>query len=435
MRNTNKKGFTIVELVIVIAVIAILAAVLIPTVSGIIAQANLSNDKSFVRNMNVTLAAEGAVNPFKTAGDAIDALNRNGFEGKYNTYSKNHHYCYSFEKNTMYLLDENNKPVYPDKNVDVSTLWGLYMDNRSSVTAGVTKYVAMTNIRNSAHYAEVFESGTYTIDLNDHMLAVDTDLTNVTANNGVVIKGATAGEGVNEDVVLVEPAVPSDPKINDLAEISNYYKSEGTPKDGVLTISDKIITETVYLYVSEDIVFEDCIFYGGGIQIDDASGYNGYKVTFNNCQFTDMNKCAILAHGSIEVNSCTFTNTSKYAIQVQENSQNITVKITGSSFDGVSGQEYPIIRFVGKNNEHCPYETTNVASLEISGCTFTALNKATGILGFSGTGSALYGYTGAEGQTSITFSNNKFGEKINGQYLVGGASGNTLGTLLGQSAK
>ena len=38
----NKKGFTIVELVIVIAVIAILAAVLIPTFSGVISKANAS---------------------------------------------------------------------------------------------------------------------------------------------------------------------------------------------------------------------------------------------------------------------------------------------------------------------------------------------------------------------------------------------------------
>ena len=42
MKKTNKKGFTIVELVIVIAVIAILAAVLIPTFSGIITKANQS---------------------------------------------------------------------------------------------------------------------------------------------------------------------------------------------------------------------------------------------------------------------------------------------------------------------------------------------------------------------------------------------------------
>ena len=42
MKKTNKKGFTIVELVIVIAVIAILSAVLIPTFGGIIDQANES---------------------------------------------------------------------------------------------------------------------------------------------------------------------------------------------------------------------------------------------------------------------------------------------------------------------------------------------------------------------------------------------------------
>ena len=42
MKRNNKKGFTIVELVIVIAVIAILAAVLIPTFGGVIETANKS---------------------------------------------------------------------------------------------------------------------------------------------------------------------------------------------------------------------------------------------------------------------------------------------------------------------------------------------------------------------------------------------------------
>ena len=41
-KKMNKKGFTIVELVIVIAVIAILAGVMIPTFSGIIKTANES---------------------------------------------------------------------------------------------------------------------------------------------------------------------------------------------------------------------------------------------------------------------------------------------------------------------------------------------------------------------------------------------------------
>lgn len=42
MKRNNKKGFTIVELVIVIAVIAILSAVLIPTFGNIIENANQS---------------------------------------------------------------------------------------------------------------------------------------------------------------------------------------------------------------------------------------------------------------------------------------------------------------------------------------------------------------------------------------------------------
>ena len=42
MKRTNKKGFTIVELVVVIAVIAILAAVMIPTFSNITKEAKKS---------------------------------------------------------------------------------------------------------------------------------------------------------------------------------------------------------------------------------------------------------------------------------------------------------------------------------------------------------------------------------------------------------
>ncbi len=429
MKKTNKRGFTIVELVIVVAVIAILAAVLIPTFSSLIKKANLSNDKSFVRNMNTTLAAEGALEKFDSAGDAIDALNRNGFGGKYNTYSTNYHYCYSLENNRMYLLDDNNVVVYPEEEVSVSTLWGLYTDNRTSVTTGVTKYVAMTNITNSDHYNDVFANGTYTIDLNGYFISVDSTVSGVTASNGIVLKGATEGEGANTGYEIVEA------KGYGTAESDAYYSALGTMKDGTLTISNKIITENVNIYpTNENIKFDNCIFYGGSVNAADASGYD-YKITFNDCQFIDVSGWAVLAHGSVEVIDCTFSNLqTRGAIQVQENSKDITVKISGCTFDGTGGV-YPMIRFVGKDLVHCNRPVTNIASLEISNCEFIDLNKSEGIIGFSGEGSCLYNYTGAAGQATVTFSNNKFGDKIEGKYLVGGASGNTLGTLLGASAK
>ena len=62
-KKKQKKGFTIVELVIVIAVIAILSAVLIPTFAGLIKKANISADHTLVRNLNTSLAisSEGGV--------------------------------------------------------------------------------------------------------------------------------------------------------------------------------------------------------------------------------------------------------------------------------------------------------------------------------------------------------------------------------------
>ncbi|MBQ6043247.1 MAG: type II secretion system protein [Clostridia bacterium] len=62
MKKTNKKGFTLVELVIVIAVIAILAAVLIPVFSNLIGKANESAALQEARNAFEAYMVEEAEN-------------------------------------------------------------------------------------------------------------------------------------------------------------------------------------------------------------------------------------------------------------------------------------------------------------------------------------------------------------------------------------
>ena len=52
-----RRAFTITELVIVIAVVAVLAAVLIPTFSNVIGNSKKSHDEQFVKEINVALNA------------------------------------------------------------------------------------------------------------------------------------------------------------------------------------------------------------------------------------------------------------------------------------------------------------------------------------------------------------------------------------------
>ena len=60
MRKNNRKGFTIVELVIVIAVIGILAGVMIPTISGVIADAKQAALEAEAKNIYTQYLANNA---------------------------------------------------------------------------------------------------------------------------------------------------------------------------------------------------------------------------------------------------------------------------------------------------------------------------------------------------------------------------------------
>ena len=109
MRNTNKKGFTIVELVIVVAVIAILAAVLIPTFSSIIKKANQSADQQAVTNMNKLLATEAKA---EDVDGVIEILIKNSYAGDLTTYFAGYSLAWVKSENAIVLV-ENDAIVYP----------------------------------------------------------------------------------------------------------------------------------------------------------------------------------------------------------------------------------------------------------------------------------------------------------------------------------
>ena len=114
----SKRGFTIVELVIVIAVIAVLAAVLIPTFSSLIKKANLSADMQNVRAMTLALKAEESKTGAKPKDiETVKAILANaGFntENWQTLYKKGKVFWYE-KTNEMILYDtDKHQVVYPD---------------------------------------------------------------------------------------------------------------------------------------------------------------------------------------------------------------------------------------------------------------------------------------------------------------------------------
>ena len=121
MKRNNKKGFTVVELVIVIAIIAILAGVLIPTFAGLIKKANTSADIQGCREMNTFLAVN-EVTAGKNIVDVYTALEEGGMDAKdYTPLSSDTYYYWDSVLNRILYTDKNKNVIYPEEYKDVKS--------------------------------------------------------------------------------------------------------------------------------------------------------------------------------------------------------------------------------------------------------------------------------------------------------------------------
>ena len=124
LKQRIKRGFTIMELVIVIAVIAVLAAVLIPTFANVIERANLSNDTGTVRNINEALLADEVLNgKAETMGDALRVAREAGYDiDKISPSTDGYIYAWDDKENQFMLLENNDGDfsVYYPEGVQIS---------------------------------------------------------------------------------------------------------------------------------------------------------------------------------------------------------------------------------------------------------------------------------------------------------------------------
>ena len=231
----NRKGFTIVELVIVIAVIAILAAVLIPTFAGVIGKANESSALQTARstltnalNMSstATLAGQDSVTKiYKTVflvdgyaygytGNELVGINYPGYKGEATLKSSGT----SKNFNAIMIASENLKTVY-------SPASGTAVAGTRYYTISGENYV-VTEVEAGTALADGTYTATYTLD--------DT-ITNIILGNDQKAMSATT-----DFVGTLTVSVNDD---------GNYEVSDGTHKAVVYLNSDfskKVIVFTTF---------------------------------------------------------------------------------------------------------------------------------------------------------------------------------------------
>ena len=138
MAKRWKRAFTITELVIVIAVVAILAAVLIPTFANVIKKADESADTQIVREMNTALSMGSAEGNPDSIGEVLDILlEEGGFDmAKVNPSSEGYLYAWEKASNQILLLNEKGEVVYSNRAYDTAD-WELYVPvgNNTAATA------------------------------------------------------------------------------------------------------------------------------------------------------------------------------------------------------------------------------------------------------------------------------------------------------------
>ena len=152
MAKKLRRAFTIVELVIVIAVIAILAAVLIPTFTSLIQKANESNDVSLATNMNTFLQTDEVLNGKpENMGEVVSILQENGIDiSKLTPTQDNNYYLWDQTSNRIIYMDENYELIFSSVGSDISqmNLWVLVTSQEAAdkwiaktLEGGVTVYV------------------------------------------------------------------------------------------------------------------------------------------------------------------------------------------------------------------------------------------------------------------------------------------------------
>ncbi len=452
-RNNQKRGFTIVELVIVIAVIAILAAVLIPTYANLVKKANEAKAQADAKNLITAMLA--------------DILTRE--EGENNadllvfSHSGSDVYLHGYSASAGRVMKYDGEfPAFSGadfgKYVDETLIPQLKTEGRIVLVNGL----AADDWRQPAKTAEIVaalnESGEMVVRA-DYTINVATfvEAPAMTVNGKAydtladAIKDAKAGDTITlckdgkVDFTTTEPTT--------LKNVT-FKAAEGVTVDSLKVYSETSASKiTLDGIVFEGITFTDQVVIG---QSTSSYGYSQCSnITFRNCKFdlsksTEEDKDAIKRFGvavsgniseketvaymdglvienceftncryavfggrarNITITNCKFTNLSEHAIRFDDVAGN--VEISGNTADNTGGMLR--ISTVGNN-----YSTTDIrTNVTIKNNTATNMTCSNGRVFY-----ATFDNARSSGKSTYTITGNtctytqQFDKPLNGFKIV-----------------
>ena len=373
MRNLKKKGFTIVELVIVIAIIAVLAAVLIPTFVNLTRKANISSDTVIAKEINTIIAAENAIDEFEGFEDVIEALYSNGFYlANLNTKTKGCFFIWDSETNQMLLVDakDNFKVLFPESGYTAKgATWHLVCSDKDLLADIETGGMVVNYAVSSADSLnQIIAAGT------SEPIFVDKNF-EIEEGSAIAFKN-----GAEATLILGDSSLSTEGTING----APVYVSESTltVQGGTLNANGK--------FTNIHGTFNCAIGYDGGSKltvvdvnfigitgINGSMNTDGYvELVVEDSTFEVSSTAIALSTGNgtgstAEINNCTIS-AGRYAIFT---SQGGTITVNGGTYKGdlavIGSQDAGTKVIVNSGTFVGPLSTTNEGQIIINGGTFS----------------------------------------------------------------
>lgn len=320
MKNMKRNGFTIVELVIVIAVVAILAAVLIPTFGSLIKKANLSADAQAVRQMNTLLATYEVDEKNENVADVIIALSKDNIDAEdYKPLTSNTYFYWVKSLNRIIHVDKNDNVLYPTNLKDATkqgwqSLSGIIETSNewtvSGTQATIDSGAELAGFMESFNKGNVDAKGVTEILLTDDidMRGANINLKNV--SNDLTIKA-------NAPITISNLRTDSEAFVSEFEGNSYNYGFGGLigtiGKDKKVSVLVKninfegvTVVDTLHPEIAKHSgVIAGNIYNGSTLSIED--------VTINNSVITGMDKAGALvgylSNGEVVATNVTISNT------------------------------------------------------------------------------------------------------------------------------